>query len=189
MLNIPPPPSELALTVRSNGSHKKCGPNFRMLLTAMVFVASAFPAFSLTYTIGNQSTIVFQHGFIYYVRTNNTNASMVLTNIPIGQTTYTLPIDAAHITGVRIYCGSFSGPSYLIQTSVHCVAYAPYSPPCYSGPFSANYQPPNCWSTACGTVPLCLHYQHCYGPSQGNCMDDGGCRVFEKIGACGCVFP
>lgn len=76
----------------------------------------------VTYTMANGTTTTFHKFFVYYQTTGGTSTSYLITGIPPGQTTATLPSNCDYITGVRIYCYNWSPLCYVGNGSNSCTA-------------------------------------------------------------------
>lgn len=160
----------------------------------------------ITYTVANGTSTTFHKFFVYYETTGGSPASYVITGIPPGQTTATLPSNCDHITGVRIYCYNWSQLCYVGIGSTYCSAWDPYEEPCYTGRFTEAYRCPSeggfSSTTSCATGNYCIIYQHCNddnwdnGTGTGHCMNNGALRITDPgPNYCGgggsprCEFP
>jgi len=92
--------------------------------------------------------------------------SYVMTNVPIGQTTYTLPTNASYIAAVRLRCAGTNWPILLyLEDPTDCgIADGIYDTSC----------PPS-WQTPNGQ-DYCYGYQHVGTIS---CLDDGALRISD----------
>ncbi|HNK42245.1 MAG TPA: hypothetical protein PL002_13745, partial [Flavobacteriales bacterium] len=106
--------------------------------------------------------------------------------VVVSTNTINLPSNCDYITGVRIYCYSWSVLSYVHNNSYYCGAQDPYTPPCYAGRYTNNYKcPPDGVSgtTGCDSGSYCIYYQHCnddnWDGSTGHCMNNGALRIID----------
>lgn len=140
----------------------------------------------VTYTVDNYTSDPFQKVYVYYNVIGGGASTYVVTGIPIGTNTINLPSNCDYITGVRIYCYSWSVLSYVHNNSYYCGAQDPYTPPCYAGRYTNNYKcPPDGVSgtTGCDSGSYCIYYQHCnddnWDGSTGHCMNNGALRIID----------
>ena len=132
------------------------------------------------------SALAFSPRFHFYNVIGGGASTYVVTGIPIGTNTINLPSNCDYITGVRIYCYSWSVLSYVHNNSYYCGAQDPYTPPCYAGRYTNNYKcPPDGVSgtTGCDSGSYCIYYQHCnddnWDGSTGHCMNNGALRIID----------
>ena len=140
------------------------------LVLLVAFLLSAAASHALTYTVVNQTSESLYKLFVYYFTTGNQYSSYVVTNIPPGVTTVTLPPNADRIDGVRIRCAAPGWPvmCYYSPTLGHCQTNDP-NPTCTFAPDS--------WQNPGGHT-FCFVYNH-YGNPQAECMDDQALRIFD----------
>jgi len=143
------------------------------LVLLATFLLSAAASQALTYTVVNQTNESLYKLFVYYYTTSNVWTSYVVTNIPPGVTTVTLPPNAAHITGVRVRAAnSLPAPGwaqmcYYGTAQAHCETNDPNPTHSYA---------PDSWQNPGGHW-FYFVYNH-YNPGV-HCMDDGALRIFD----------
>lgn len=160
---VPPPPPQVT---RTRYWDRKREQALRLALACMVFVTLSHSSQALTYTVGNMSSTPIYKLFIYNYTTSNQLVSYVVTNVPIGQTTYTLPTNASYIAAVRLRCAGTNWPILLyLEDPTDCgIADGIYDTSC----------PPS-WQTPNGQ-DYCYGYQHVGTIS---CLDDGALRISD----------
>ena len=142
----------------------------RRVLLLVAFLISAAVSHALTYTVVNQTRESLCKLYVYYYTTGNQFTSYVVTNIPPGVTTVTLPSNADRIEGVRIRCAAPGWPimCYYSVSNGDCLT-NDANPTCTFAP--------NSWQNPGGHT-FCFVYNH-YGSPLSECMDDQGLRIFD----------